>query len=138
MGLDTPEYPKEDLNLFCLINIDKMVIVLSPSEIHKINKQLMKENRFNQLIELSESSPYYPFYNFINDLVVSKVYKIDYLYDMRILLFMNYIKTSNDIKYDVKEIKTLYNNQQDEALQNIMDQNNLFKIPTDKKVRMVK
>jgi len=111
---------------------------LSPSEIHKINKQLKKDNRFNQLIELSQSSPYFPFYNYINDLVVSKVYTLDFLYDTRILLFMNYLKESNDSKYNIKEIKTLYNNQQDDALQQIMDKNNFVKIPLDKKVRMVK
>lgn len=112
--------------------------ILTPLEIYKINKQLKKQNRFNQLVELSENSPYFPFYNFINDLTVSKVYTIDYLYDTRLLLFMNYIKETNDTNYNIKEIKRLYSNQQDDILQEIMDRNNFIKIPVDKKIRMVK
>lgn len=111
---------------------------LSPTEIHKLNKQLKKQNKNAELIKLNKESPYFPFYNFINDLEVSKVCDIDYLYSVRLLLFINYLKECNDEKYNKKQVSDLYNNKQDDIIQELMDKNGFVKIPIVNKINMVK
>ena len=109
--------------------------ILSPIEINKINKQLKKQNKLCNLIQLNKESPYFPFYNFINDLEVSKVYDEEYLYSIRLLLFIKYLKESKDEKYNKKQVSDLYNNKQDDVIQEIMDKNGFVKIP---KINIVK